>query len=380
MKILQACFNRPLRADDLADLASIDPQLVLVFGSVALISHPDLLESLRLGFPDAQLAGCSTAGEISDDGVCDDQLILTAIHFNHPGVRVVCTDLRGMADSEEAGLRLARLLSVPDLHSAVVFSPGVQVNGSALIEGLIKGLAPGVKLSGGLAGDGAAFKKTFTLSRAAVSSEQIVALGFTSSRLELRHGSLHGWKPFGPARKVSRCEGNVLHELDGSPALNVYKAYLGSYADGLPGSGLLFPFEMLSESHEATGLIRTILAVDEANGSLTLAGDIAQGCYLRLMHATTNSLVDGAHDAAEAAAMDVPLGTQHLALLVSCVGRKLVMGNRVDEEVEAVAGVLGNNVRVAGFYSYGEISPGPEGGTIADLHNQTMTVTHLLEH
>jgi len=380
VKILQASFSRPPTAVDLVDLASIDPQLVLVFGSVALISHPDLLESLRRGFPDAELAGCSTAGEISDDGVCDDQLILTAVHFNHPGVRVVHTDLLGMSDSEEAGLRLARQLSVPDLHSAVVFSPGVQVNGSALIEGLIKALAPGVKLSGGLAGDGAEFKKTYTLSRQAVSSEQVVALGFTSSRLELRHGSLHGWKPFGPARKVSRCEGNVLHELDGSPALNVYKAYLGSYADGLPGSGLLFPFEMLSESHEATGLIRTILAVDEASGSLTLAGDISQGCYLRLMHATTNSLVEGAHEAAEAAAMDVPLGTQHLALLVSCVGRKLVMGNRVDEEVEAVAGVLGNNVRIAGFYSYGEISPGPEGRAIADLHNQTMTVTHLLEH
>ena len=380
MKILQASFNRPLHTDDLVDLASISPQLVLVFGSVALISHPDSLESLRRGFPDAELAGCSTAGEISDDGVCDDQLILTAVHFNHPGVRVVHTDLHGMSDSEAAGLRLAHQLSVPDLHSAVVFSPGVQVNGSALIEGIAKGLAPGVKLSGGLAGDGAEFKKTYTLSRHAVSSEQIVAVGFTAPQLELRHGSLHGWKPFGPARKVTRCEGNVLHELDSSPALNVYKAYLGSYADGLPGSGLLFPFEMLSESHEATGLIRTILAVDEASGSLTLAGDITQGCYLRLMHATTNSLVDGAHDAAAAAAMDVPLGTQHLALLVSCVGRKLVMGNRVDEEVEAVAGVLGSNVRIAGFYSYGEISPGPEGRTIADLHNQTMTVTHLLEH
>ena len=185
---------------------------------------------------------------------------------------------------------------------------------------------------------------------------------------------------FAQTRKVTRCEGNVLHELDGSPALNVYKAYLGSYADGLPGSGLLFPFEMLSQSHEATGLIRTILAVDESTGSLTLAGDITQDCFLRLMHATTNSLVEGAHDAAAAAAMDVPLGSQHLALLVSCVGRKLVMGNRVDEEVEAVAGVLGNNVRIAGFYSYGEISPGPEGRAIADLHNQTMTVTHMLEH
>ena len=127
------------------------------------------------------------------------------------------------------------------------------------------------------------------------------------------------------------------------------------------------------------GLIRTILGIDEAIGSLTLAGDIAEGCYLRLMHATNDSLVDGAHEAAISTGVDGQSSAQHLALLVSCVGRKLVMGARVDEEVEAVTAVLGGNVRVAGFYSYGEISPGSDDSAGSDLHNQTMTITHLTE-
>ncbi len=379
MKILQACFSRCPDASELSDLATIEPQLVLVFGSVALISDPLVLQALRSAFPHAELAGCSSAGEIADDGVLDEQLVITGLHFNDPGFVVATTDLNGMTDSAGAGLRLARQLSTPDLHNVIVFSQGVNVNGSALLEGFSQGLAPGVKLSGGLAGDGTAFKKTYTLSRHAVSSEQMVAIGFTSPNLEVKHASLHGWNPFGPARAVTRCEGNVLYELDGAPALEVYKEYLGAYAKDLPGSGLLFPFEMLSRDHQTMGLIRTILGIDEAVGSLTLAGDIAEGCYLRLMHATTDSLVDGAHEAAIAAGVDGQSSAQHLALLVSCVGRKLVMGARVDEEVEAVTAVFGGNVRVAGFYSYGEISPGSHDSGTSDLHNQTMTITHLTE-
>ncbi len=379
MKILQARFSRCPDVDDLHDLAAIEPQLVLVFGSVELISAPGLLDVLRRAFSRAELAGCSTAGEIAADGVFDDQLVLTALHFEDPGFVVRTTDLHSMNDSAGAGLRLAHQFTSPDLHNVIVFSPGVHVNGSALLDGFRLGLQPGVNLSGGLAGDGSAFRKTYTLSRHAVSSGQVVAIGFTSPRLQFKYASQHGWNPFGPARAVTRCKGNVLYELDGSPALDVYKSYLGAYAKDLPGSGLLFPFEILSSDHQSLGLIRTILGIDEAVGSLTLAGDIAEGSYLRLMHATTDSLVDGAQEAATATGVDVTSGSQHLALLVSCVGRKLVMGARVDEEVEAVTAVLGDDVLVAGFYSYGEISPGLQDSATADLHNQTMTITHVME-
>lgn len=381
MKIRQTRIKAVPRPGELDALAGISPQLVLAFGSVVPFTAQGLHGALADAFPRAALAGCTTAGEISDAGVSDGEVVLTAIAFDAPGFESATTELLGMDDSRAAGARLAAELvarSGPGLHNVLVFGQGVDINGSALIEGFESVLPRGVALSGGLAGDGAAFKETFTLSGAGVGNRQLVALGFHAPRTRVRHGSFHGWQPFGPARKVTRSAGNVLFELDGEPALAVYKRYLGEYAKDLPGSGLLFPFEMLGRDQSAVGLIRTILAVDEAAGSLVLAGDIVGDGYLKLMHASTDSLVDGAQAAAERTFDASAARGESLALLVSCVGRKLVMGARVDEEVEAVADVFGAHAHVAGFYSNGEISPMVE-GLDCRLHNQTMTITHLSE-
>ena len=368
------------QATDLAPLAAIAPQLVLVFGAVQRMTAPGLFETLQDAFPEAELAGCTTAGEIGAGGVSDGELVISALHFSDSTVRAAVTDLAGMDDSRAAGERLGLALAASGLVHVLVLGQGVQINGSALIEGLGENLGTGVVLSGGLAGDGGAFERTWTLSRRGLSQRQIVAIGFSGTRLRVGNGSFHGWKPFGPVRKVTRSVGNVLYELDGQPALDIYKRYLGEHARGLPASGLLFPFEMLGEDRGALGLIRTILGVDESAGSLVLAGNIVEDGYLRLMHASTDSLVDGAMAAAEAAhgaGLDADAG-ESLVLLVSCVGRKLVMGARVDEEVEAVQAVFGPSASIAGFYSNGEISPMRDLLT-CHLHNQTMTVTHIAE-
>jgi hypothetical protein len=384
MQVQQATFaavpdpNATTDVAALASLAGLQPQLIWVFGSSAVLGDPALLPALQAAFPASDLVGCSTAGEISGAGVSDRGLVLTAVRFAQPDFRVAVTDLGAMDDSAAAGGRLARQLDAPGLHDVVVYGQGVEINGSALIHGFEAVLPAGVTLAGGLAADGAAFKTTWTVSRHAISPRQIVAIGFYNPRTRLHHGTFHGWKPFGPARRVTRAAGNILFALDGQPALDVYKRYLGDYAKGLPASGLLFPFEMLSEDQSAVGLIRTILGIDEARGALILAGDVVENGYLRLMHASTESLVEGAEVAAEKALGKLSALEESLALLVSCVGRKLVMGARVDEEVEAVAEVFGKHATVTGFYSYGEISP-LLSGTECKLHNQTMTITHITE-
>ena len=365
---------------DLAPLAAIAPQLVLVFGAVERMTENGLVESLKSAFPAAELAGCTTAGEIGAGGVSDGALVVVALRFSGSRVQLAATDLADMEDSRAAGQRLGLALAAPGLRHVLVLGQGVQINGSALIEGISEPLGTGVLLSGGLAGDGGAFERTWTLSNQGLSQRQIVAIGFSGEELRVGNGSFHGWRPFGPVRKVTRGAGNVLFELDGQPALDIYKRYLGEYAKGLPASGLLFPFEMLGEDRGALGLIRTILGVDESAGSLVLAGNIVEDGYLRLMHASTDSLVDGAMAAAEAAHDAAPGADpgESLVLLVSCVGRKLVMGARADEEVEAVQTVFGPKASIAGFYSNGEISPMRDLLT-CHLHNQTMTVTHIAE-
>jgi hypothetical protein len=377
MRVAQLVLNQDqIHNADLAPLAALQPQLVLAFGSVAALKGAAL--SLAQAFPGAHRMGCSTAGEISASGVSDDTLVLTALSMDTGQVKQVSTPLVNMEDSFDAGVRLATALPREGLRAVLVFGQGVHINGSAMLAGLTEVVGIAVPIMGGLAGDGGAFAQTWVLDDAGVSSDRLVCIGLYGERLIISHGSFGGWSPFGPARKVTRCRNNVLLELDGQPALAVYKRYLGEHAKGLPASGLLFPFAMLGSDHSEMGLIRTILGVDEAEGSLTLAGDIDPNGYLRLMHASTDALVDGAQTAAQSAKNMHAAPGNGLTLLVSCVGRKLVMGGRVDEEVEAVGEVFGQGATLAGFYSYGEISPT---GFVSEckLHNQTMTITYLTE-
>jgi len=377
MKVLQSTIRKfPVQAQDLSALAAIEPGLVLAFGSVEALRGA--AATLAEAFPNAHRAGCSTAGEISAKGVEDGTLVVTAVHFDRVRLAQVGTTLTSMEDSFGAGKRLASGLPVAGLRAVLIFGQGVNINGSGVLEGMTAILGPKVPITGGLAGDGGAFAQTWVLDEQGPSSDRLTCVGLYGDALEFAHGSFGGWSPFGPARKVTRSHNNVLFELDGESALGVYKRYLGAHADGLPASGLLFPFAMLGSDHSEVGLIRTILGVDEEAGSLTLAGDIDPDGYLRLMHASTDALVDGAEAAAQAARAMLAHAGEGLVLLVSCVGRKLVMGGRVDEEVEAVGQVFGKGATLAGFYSYGEISPFTP-AVECKLHNQTMTITYMAE-
>lgn len=379
MRVKQIIARKPADlASKMAPLQSTDPGLVLVFGSVEQLNAPGLAETLRAALPEAVLLGCSTAGEITPDGVDDGTCTVTALHFEHTRLTQGSTRLNRMDDSFAAGERIGQQIAAPDLKAVLVFGPGVQINGSALVDGITSVIGSAIPVTGGLAGDGGAFRQTFTLGAEGVADDKVVAVGLCGTGLRFGHGSFGGWEPFGPARRVTRCDGNVLYELDGEPALEIYKRYLGDHARDLPASGLLFPFAMLGEDHNAIGLIRTILGIDEASGSLTLAGEINPDGYLKLMHASTDKLVNGAESAAQAAAAMFAAAGDSVAILVSCVGRKLVMGNRVDEEVEAVSDVVGKKALLTGFYSYGEISPFTPGSS-CKLHNQTMTITCLGE-
>ena len=356
--------------------ASLDSAttLVLAFGDPALTGGSEAVTALRRAFPTSILLGCSTSGQLVDGTILDAGLVALVARFDHTRLRLARTDVSGTADSCAAGARLAAQLPHEGLVGVLLLSDGIVVNGSDLVRGLAAGLPAGVPVSGGLASDHARFASSWVLAGTELGPGLLAAVGLYGDRLRVTLGCQGGWGTFGPARAVTRSEGNRLYELDGRRALTLYKSYLGVYADELPGSALRFPLAVQTDDRPEY-VVRTVLAVDEADQSMTFAGDMPTGATVQLMRASHDMLIDGAMAAAtQCVAGERPLASS-LALAVSCVGRRLVLGERAEEELEAVRSVLGG-VPLVGFYSNGEVS---SGAGFSELHNQTMTLAMLVE-
>jgi hypothetical protein len=299
-----------------------------------------------------------------------------AFQFRKTRLATAYAPVRTAADSTRAGELIAEQLAAPDLKAVFVLSDGLQVNGSDLVAGINGRLGQNVVVTGGLAGDGTAFKRTWVLREGQPKSATVAAVGFYGDAVRVGHCSRGGWDPFGPERKVTRSVGNVLYELDGKPALALYKQYLGDRAAGLPATALLFPLSIRQDAKAEKALVRTILAVNEQDQSMTFAGDVPQGSLAQLMRANFDRVVAAAGASAIEAGKRSGEGDQ-LQIAISCVGRRLILGERTEDELEAAAECLQPNDVQVGFYSYGELSPFSVGQ--CDLHNQTMTITSIRE-
>jgi hypothetical protein len=353
------------------------PSLVYVFGDTPLLKDVSLLKSIQAKYPTAHLFGCTSSGEIIGNTVNDESIVISAVEFaktNHS--QAVLT----ISDFNQSSLKLGKALasSIPhgDLTHVMVLSNGLKVNGSDLVKGLVSEFPDRVIITGGLAGDADRFKETGVISGVDFYDDHVAILGFYGNHLKVSYGSMGGWDPFGPERRVTKSQSNVLFELDGESALDLYKRYLGSKAKELPGSALLFPLMLTCKTAEGTEekVVRTILSVDERNQSMTFAGDVPEGSLAQLMKANFDRLIDGASQAASQSLSSVSGSKPRLGMLISCVGRKMILKQRVEEEVEGVREILGPSTQLTGFYSYGEISP-IRGFTKCSLHNQTMTIT-----
>ncbi|WP_434927995.1 FIST signal transduction protein [Shewanella sp. HL-SH2] len=351
--------------------------LVLVFGSPELMLDNKLNGELASAFPNAQIVGCSTSGEIQDDCLYDNSVCVTAIDFEHTQVQVVSSSINQFEHCAELAKQLIDQLSFDGLKHVFVISDGHLVNGSELVDGLQQHLPKGVMATGGLAGDGERFSQTTVWHNQQIESGLIVLVGLYGERLSVGFGSLGGWRPFGPKRVITQSTDNVLFELDGRPALDLYKEFLGEFSAGLPASALLYPLALQLNGEQET-VVRTILSIDELQKSMLFAGNMPTGATCQLMHSNYEDLLDGAQLAAEDAVSSFG-GTQpELAILISCVGRRLVLQQRVEEELEIIKQGLPSQCTISGFYSYGEISPIKSIGRCG-LHNQTMAVTLFSE-
>ena len=352
------------------DINENNVHLALCFGAKSLLQGNSVFDLLKNKFPSAQIITCSTAGEIYNTEVLDNTVSISTIEFENTPIESRFIEISDYKDSFEAGEALLNKFPQENLSYLLVLSDGSKVNGSELVRGLNHISQHKILITGGLAGDGDGFNSTLVGLNEPPREGIITAIGFYGDRIMVNHGSQGGWEIFGPERVVSKSIGNQLFKIDEKNALETYKKYLGPDAEGLPSSALLFPLSVKIPDAEQS-VVRTILSIDEEKGSMTFAGDIPQGSYVRFMKANFDKLTSAASTAAIQTQDKKP---PKLALLISCVGRKLILQSRIDEEVEAVDDVFEHKTLLTGFYSYGEISPFVTGSN-CQLHNQTMTIT-----
>ena len=359
-----------------ANFLGQEANLALVFGSRLLLTQKEHYDYIRNLMPNAQLVFCSTSGEILNDAVYDQSISVTGITFEKSTVQAFKTNINEHSNSYDAGRFLFNQIPKDDLTHVLIFSDGTLINGSELVDGLNADNAKCIAITGGLAGDGDQFKETVTGLNQIPTSGEIIAIGLYGSSLEVSHGFQGGWNEFGHEKQITKSNKNVLYEIDGESALDLYKQYLGDYSKELPGSALLFPISLKMPGSD-TPVVRTILSIDENQKSMTFAGNMPEGSTVRLMKANFDKLIDAAGTAAKNST-ETMTDKPQLALLISCVGRKLLLNERADDEVESSRDFFGDNTSVAGFYSYGEICPFTFLSK-CELHNQTMTITTFTE-
>lgn len=353
-------------------------QWVLIFGAGKLIMDRDVFDRIRNMYPNAYLMGCSTAGEIHGCTTNNDSISITAIEFDRATIdfksySIISDNSR---DSFETGKRIIADLDQNDLKHVFVLCEGLNFNGSQFVEGMRESIKSGIPITGGLAGDGTYFKSTYVINNDYAKSNQIVVAALYGS-IKTGCASVQGWDTFGIERKVTKSKDNILYEIDGKPALDLYKQYLGPKSNELPASALLYPLNVRLKDAEQ-GNLRSVLSINEDEKSLIFAGDIPENSYCKLMISNCNNLVNGAMEAAELGLEMIDSERTELAILVSCVGRKSLFKQRIDEEIEVICDVLGKDTIITGFYSYGEISPYKK-DMMCEFHNQTMTVTFITE-
>jgi hypothetical protein len=363
----------------LSEKVTLKNPLVLVFGNRFMLEDNNLYTEIKNMFEDGHIVFGSSCGDISSESIDENSITITAIEFEKSNFLIKTTnvlDSTAELDSFEKGNNLISQFPQEGLKYVFVISEGSFVNGSQLAKGMNAVTKDNLLITGALCGDDARFEKTISSYNENPKPGELVAIGLYGESLEISFSINGGWTPFGPERIVTKSKGNVLYELDGKPALDLYKTYLGEKSKELPGAALLYPLKVKS-TNEKQSIVRTILNINEEDNSMILAGDIFENSKVQLMMTNVDNIVNAAEKAAINAS-EFRTKKSELAILVSCIGRKLVLDQRVEEEVEEVIEVIGKDTTITGLYSYGEIAPFI-GENSCQLHNQTMTVTLISE-
>lgn len=349
--------------------------LILIFASHDISTTLNPINELIDAFTNSKFMGCSTAGEIIGNSISDDRFVVQIIKFEKSKLQLASVKIANSHKSQGIGKQLIDKIDKEGLKYIFILGTSLHINGSQFIEGISDIDLQDVVITGGFAGDDQLFEKTWVLVDKKPSYDSVSALAIYGEELYVGYGAKDGCNQLGIRREVTHSFENILYALDNQSALELYKYYLGKRADGLPGTGLIFPLGVYIDGKIK---IRTIIGVNEKEDYLVFTGDIPQGATVTLLKSNLDSLVQSAKDAIGFIHFDNKVSSPLLCISVSCIGRKVILGQRIEDEIEAIIDELPKDTEQIGFYSYGEISLNNLGK--CDLYNHTMSLTLLGEY
>lgn len=339
----------------LGGMGGVQPQAALVFSAVD-VDLEVVSAQLRARFPDLQIAGCSTDGEIaSGEGFLEDSLVikLFASDIIDFTVGIGRDAIADPAGATAAAVTQAKAGSDRPVGLCVTMLEGLGTNIRDLVGGLRTALGEGIPVVGGAAGDQLRFKGTRQMCNGVVTSDAVVVL-MMHGPLAISSGVSTGYTPLGQSHLVTKAQGAVVHEIDGRPAAELY-------ADYLQQPSIFYPLAVHDETRKSL-VLSSPLNFDKDTGALHLVNPVAENSRVQLSTASREEIIDAARNAAGQAVAGFRGEKVEMALLFSCAGRRATLGTRTGEEFEAMRHVLGEGVPAAGFYCYGEISPEVQGG------------------
>ncbi|MCW8884347.1 MAG: FIST C-terminal domain-containing protein [Motiliproteus sp.] len=355
-------------------LGSRIPQAAILFAGVEVDLHT-VSNGLFTQWPDLQLIGCSTDGEFSSvEGFTQNSLVLVLFASD-------CIDMvAGYVDNRQPDLgsecrskvAAARQLSSQQASLCILLSDVLEGNGESVVSNFTEAFNNQVPVIGGMAGDNWQFSRTFQLCNTDVYEHGSVFLLFAGP-LQFSYGVDCGWEAVGEMGTITRSQDNVLYEIDHQPALNFYRDALGK--EGLPNVKL--PLAVY-DSHQNFRFMRTSFSrFDSGTGAVTYSGNMPENNNVRITVVNSDSIISGTENSAQKATQNFPVSCPvSLALCFSCGARRAMLGKRTSEEFRCVERTVGEDIPIAGFYTYGEFCP-PDPWAETEFHNETF-VTLLI--
>lgn len=358
------------------------PDITFVFSSIAF-NQKEVIRGVRVANGNTTLVGCSTAGEITNEGPRKNSVAVMTLKSD--SIRFTTGVGKGIkADSRNAGRKAATEVQQKagnDFKVFMTLMDGLSGNGSEVVQGALEVLGKNFVIVGGGAGDDARYKETYQYLDDAVFSDALIGIGF-SGNFKYAVGVRHGWNPVGTTMKITKSEGAILHELDHKPAIKIYEDYFGKEEAEqmkekvLAEVALSYPIGIQVPGSDEL-LLRAPFFVDK-NGSITCGGVVPEGADVRIMIGSKEEAIEAARTAARTALKE--LGCAPKAIFIfNCHVRDKLFGERAEEEINAVQEIIGFDVPLFGLYTYSEQAPlAGEVRNIekckSDFHNETIVL------